>query len=100
MFSAPGPSCANGVDETFMDKAKKSTRERIFGAMAKGMRGLVLRLDLHALYYRYPLLRLDLTFGSRRNSAPISLDFCKHTLVVSVYMFRVFFRAENDAEER
>ena len=51
-------------------------------------------------YYRYPLLRLDLTFGSCCNSAPISLDCCKHTLVVSTYMFRVFFPAENDAEER
>ena len=53
-----------------------------------------------SVYYRYPLLRLDLTFGSHRNSAPISLDFCKHTLVVSIYMFRVFFPAENDTVER
>ena len=57
-------------------------------------------LEICQKYYRYPLLRLDLTFGSRRNSAPISLDFCKHTLVVSTYMFRVFFPAENDAEDR
>ncbi|EDR10371.1 uncharacterized protein LACBIDRAFT_317203 [Laccaria bicolor S238N-H82] len=33
-----------------MDKAKKSTRERILGAMAKGVRGLVLRLGSHTLY--------------------------------------------------
>ena len=44
------PSC-NGVDEAFMDKATKSTRERIFGAMAKGMRGLVLQLGLHTALY-------------------------------------------------
>ena len=34
-----------------MDKATKSTRERIFGAMAKGMRGLVLQLGLHTALY-------------------------------------------------
>ena len=51
-------------------------------------------------YYRYPLLRLDPTFGSRCNSPPISLIFCEHTLVISVFMFCVFFPAENDAEER
>lgn len=43
------PSC-KGVDKAFMDKAKKSTRERILGAMAKGVRGLVLRLGSHTLY--------------------------------------------------
>ena len=34
-----------------MDKATKSTKERIFGAMAKGMRGLVLQLGLHTALY-------------------------------------------------
>ena len=47
LFSTPP---GNGVDEAFMDKATKSTRERNFGAMAKGVRGLVLRLGLHTLY--------------------------------------------------
>jgi hypothetical protein len=56
--------------------------------------------DLHEFkYYRYPLLRLDLTFGSRRNSAPIALDFFKHTLFIPVYMFDIFFSVENDTEE-
>jgi len=55
---------------------------------------------LYWSYYHYPLLQLDPSFSSCCNSAPISLEFRKYTLVMSIYMFHVVFHPENDAEER
>jgi hypothetical protein len=47
--------------------------------------------------YRYPRLRLDPSFGSSCN---FTLTFCIYTPDISIYVFHLFFLAENDAEDK
>lgn len=54
---------------------------------------------LQTSYYGYPLLWLDASFGLRPSSVPVALNFCTCTLIIPIYIFHVFFSAENDADE-